>query len=166
MFDKGDIVVCGKNGVCRIEAVGELDFLWAERGRTYFTLQPVYSPASKTYIPVDRAETLMRRTLSAQEAADLIASIPEIALIPITNEKVCEEKYKECLRKNECREWVRIIKTTYCRKQKRNQDGRKTTAIDHKYRKLAEENLYGEMAMALNISREEVEEYISRQMKV
>lgn len=166
MFGKGDIVVCGKNGVCRIEDIGELDFLWAERGRSYFILQPIYSPASKTYIPVDRAETLMRRALSEQEAEALIAAIPKIALIPITNEKTCEEKYKECLRKNECQEWVRIIKTTYCRKQKRNQDGRKITAIDHKYRKLAEESLYGEMALALNIPREEVEDYINKQMKV
>ena len=61
MFRKGDLVVSGKNGVCKIVDVGEVDFLWAEKGRYYFILQPVYSPASKTYIPVDKAESLLRR---------------------------------------------------------------------------------------------------------
>ena len=34
------------------------------------------------------------------------------------------------------------------------------TAVDAKYFHMAEENLYGELAVALNISRKEVEGYI------
>ena len=165
MFRKGDLVVSGKNGVCKIVDVGEVDFLWAEKGRYYFILQPVYSPASKTYIPVDKAESLLRRAMNQEEAAALIADIPQIDLIPITNEKVCEDIYKECLRKNECREWVRILKTTYSRKQTRSRAGRKIAAVDNKYFKLAEESLYGEIAQALGIPREEVEDYIRRQVE-
>ena len=55
---------------------------------------------------------------------------------------------------------MRIIKTIYMRKQKRIQAGRKVTAVDAKYFHMAEENLYGELAVALNISRKEVEDYI------
>lgn len=165
MFGKGDIVVCGKNGVCRIVDVGEVDFLWAEKGRMYFILQPVYSPASKAYIPVDKADSLMRRAMDEKEAAALIADIPRIDQIAIKNEKICEELYKECLRKNESREWVRLLKTTYLRQEKRSQAGRKITAVDSKYSRLAEESLYGEIAQALGIPRDEVEDYIRRQIE-
>lgn len=165
MFEKGDYVVNGKNDVCRVEDIGEPDFLWVPRGRMYYFLQPVYAQGSKVYIPVDNGEQMMRKAMGKQEAQDLIASIPEIEVISITNEKACEEKYKECLRKNESREWIRILKTTYSRKQKRNLDGRKVTSIDQKYRKLAEEQLYGEIALALDMPKEDVEDYIIRQME-
>ena len=165
MFEIGEYVVSGKNGVCRVEAVGEPDFLWVEKGRLYYFLQPVYSQGSKVYIPLDHADSMMRPALKRQEADDLIASMRDVEIIPITNEKACEEKYKECLRKNDCIELVRILKTTYSRKEKRNHDGRKITSIDHKYRKIAEDQLYGEIALALNMSKEDVESYIVERME-
>lgn len=160
MFQKGDYVVSGKNGVCIVEEIGEPDFTWTEKGRKYYFLQPLYSQGSKVYIPVDHGDGLIRKALDRKEADELIASIPCIEIITITNEKACEEKYKECLRKNVCEEWVRILKTTYLRKQKRSHDGRKITSIDSKYRKLAEDYLYGEIAHALEIPKENVEAYI------
>ena len=57
-----------------------------------------------------------------------------------------------------------MIKTIYLRKQKRLQSGRKVTAVDAKYSHLAEENLYGELAVALGIGRNEVEGYIARSL--
>ena len=68
--------------------------------------------------------------------------------------------YRECIKTNDCEELVKIIKTIYMRKQKRIQAGRKVTAVDAKYFHMAEDNLYGELAVALNISRGEVENYI------
>lgn len=165
MFKKGDYVVCGKNGVCQVLDIDTPDFLWADRGKKYYVLQPVYMPSGRVYIPVEQNRVVMRRALGRKEVDALIASIPDIELIPITNEKTCEEKYRECLYKNECREWVRILKTTYARRRRRNQDGRKITSIDYKYQKLAEENLYGEFALALGIERDRVEDYIADQIK-
>ena len=64
------------------------------------------------------------------------------------------------MKTNRCEEWVRVIKTIYLRKQKRLQSGRKVTAVDAKYGRLAEENLYGELAVALGTGRKEVESCI------
>ena len=55
---------------------------------------------------------------------------------------------------------MKLLKTIYTRKQKRLKDGRKVTAVDAKYFHMAEESLYGELAVALNISRKEVEDHI------
>ena len=56
---------------------------------------------------------------------------------------------------------MKIIKTIRQRKQKRIQAGRKVTAVDAKYFHIAEDNLYGELAVALDIDRNEVENYIA-----
>ena len=41
-------------------------------------------------------------------------------------------------------------------------DGKKVTAVDERYFNLAEGKLYGEMALALEMSKEEVKDYIKK----
>ena len=53
----------------------------------------------------------------------------------------------------------------YQRKQKRLAAGRKVTALDAKYYRLAEDNLFGELAISLQLPRGEVEDYIAREME-
>lgn len=91
--------------------------------------------------------------------------IPDIPMLTIENEKFVEQDYKAALKTNRCEEWVKIIKTIYARKQKRLQAGRKETAVDGKYFKIAEDNLYGELAIVLGMQRNEVFEYISEYLK-
>ena len=80
------------------------------------------------------------------------------------NDKLREEKYKECMRTCECQDWVRIIKTLYARMQKRLAQGKKVTATDERYFRMAEDNLYSELAMALEVPKDEMENYIAAHM--
>ncbi len=87
MFEKGNYVVCSKNGVCIVEDIGTPEFLASSKGKSYFVLRPVYNPAGKLYIPVETAEEKMRPAMTAQEANDLINDMPGIELLSIANEK-------------------------------------------------------------------------------
>lgn len=160
MFKKGEYVVCANKGVCSVEAVTTLDISGVDRKREYYILKPVYMAGSTVYIPVDTAEESMRRVLSKEEADRLISGISDIPLITITNDKLLEQEYRGCMKSNNCEELVKVIKTIYLRKQKRLEAGRKVTAVDAKYFRLAEANLYGELAISLGMSRGEVEHYI------
>ena len=42
--------------------------------------------------------------------------------------------------------------------------GRKMTAVDAKYARIAEDSLYGELAVVLDMPREKVADYISEQI--
>lgn len=161
MFGIGEFVVCGSKGVCVVEDVATLDIYGVDKERKYYILKPKYQSGSTVYVPVDSTKESMRRVLSREEAKKLIDKIPKLPLINIANDKLSEQTYKECMRTNRCEEWVRLIKTIYQRKQKRIQAGRKITAVDAKYFHLAEESLYGELAVALDMEREEVEAYIA-----
>ena len=127
----------------------------------YYILKPLYMNGSTVYVPVDSAGESMRKVLEREEAQRLIAAIPDIPLLVISNDKLTEQTYRECIRTNDCQELVKIIKTIRQRKQKRIQAGRKVTAVDAKYFHIAEDNLYGELAVALDIDRNEVENYIA-----
>ena len=152
MFGIGDYVICGNKGVCEVENITTLNISGVDRGREYYILKPLYMSGRTVYLPVDSPKESMRKVLRREEAEKLIEAIPEIPL--------SEQAYKDCIRTNDCEDLVKLLKTIYTRKQKRIKAGRKVTAVDAKYFHMAEENLYGELAVSLNISRKEVEGYI------
>lgn len=162
MFEVGEYVVCGNKGVCVVEKITTLDIAGVDKEREYYILKPKYQMGSTVYVPVDSSNESMRRVIRREEAQKLIDAIPDVPLLAITNEKLSEQIYRECLKSGNCKEWVRILKTIWRRKQERLQAGRKVTAVDAKYFHMAEESLYGELAVALDLNRDEVEAYIEK----
>ena len=77
---------------------------------------------------------------------------------------MCEEKYKEIIHECNCKKLIRIIKTLYSRKKIRLAEGKKNSAIDNRYLKMAEECLFGEMSISLNISKEQVKEFMIQRL--
>jgi len=165
VFAIGEYIVCGNKGVCRVEQITKLDISGVDKGRDYYILKPLYLSGSTVYVPVDSPKESMRRVLRREEAQKLIEIIPQLPLIDITNDKFTEQAYRECMKTNKCEEWVRIIKTINLRKQKRLKAGRKVTAVDARYSHMAEDSLYGELAISLDMSRSDVEEYITREVE-
>jgi len=165
VFELGELVVCGSKGVCTVEEVTKLNMPGVNRERDYYVLKPVYNFGTTVYIPVDTGNDSMRKILSLEEAKELIHTIRDIQPITIANDKLLEQEYRGCLKTNLCEEWVKIIKTTYFRKLKRLQMGRKVTAVDAKYSRIAEDSLYGELALVLDMPKEKVADYIASEIE-
>ena len=164
MFQVGDLIVYGNTGVCRVEKIGTPDLSGVPKGIDYYTLSPYYSEKSRIFTPCDNDKVVMRPVISKKEARKIVKEIPSIKLLIITDEKKREETYKETMRSCDCREFISMIKTIYVRKQERIAEGKKVTASDEKYFQLAEEKLYGELAVALNMERQKVKEYVKTQV--
>lgn len=165
MFEKGEYIIYGSKGICEVKEITTLDIDGASKDRLYYILMPKNQKDSKIFVPVDSNKTIMRRLITRDEAEQLIESIPEIQEIWVENDKLREEKYKECMRTCECKEWIRIIRTLYVRMQKRIAQGKKVTATDERYFKMAEDNLYSELSIALEIPKEEMEKYIAEHIE-
>jgi len=161
MYSVGDYVVCGNKGVCRVEKISVLDISGAS-GEEYYILKPVYTPGSTVYISLETADEKLRPVLSKKEANKLVKQMPGIPDIVVENDKQLEGEYKNCIRSNDATELVRLLKTIYHRKEARFAAGRKETALDAKYFRMAGDYLYGELAISLGIARDEVEKYIDK----
>ncbi len=161
MFQKGDYVIYGNNGICCIQDITTLDIPCVDKNRKYYLLKPVYTSGSTIYTPVDTAESLLRHAMSRDEADSLIKAIPDIPAIELNDEKTLEQTYKKYMRSNSSKAWVQLIKTIYLRREKRIMSGHKVTALDSRYFDLAESTLYGELSVALGKTREEVKAYIA-----
>jgi len=159
MYKEGEYIVYGLNGVCRVESITTLDMKDVPKDVEYYSLIPL-GQGGKIYVRVDSSQDKMRPVISRYEAELLIKQIDEIEAIKITNEKTVEELYKRSMRSYDCTEWVRLIKCIYKRKLKRTESGKKVTAADEKYMRLAEEALYSELAIALGVEKDKVLEII------
>lgn len=123
-------------------------------------MQPLFE-SERIYTPVDSG-VFMRPAMTKEEAQNLIRQIPEI------DGDVCTERnpanlrihYEASLQSHECRELIRMIKGIRRKTRETEKKGRKMGQVDQRYRKKAEGLLHGELAIALGIPREEVEDYI------
>lgn len=165
MFQIGDLIVYGNTGVCVVEEIGPLDIPGVSKDRLYYTLRPYYDSKVRIFTLVDSTKVVMRPILNREEAVHLIEEIGEIDMLGISNEKKRSEEYRLSLQKCDCKELVRIIKTIYFRVQKRKAAGKKITSQDEKYFHLAEENLFGELAVSLGMDREKVKDVVFERVK-
>lgn len=161
MFNVGDYIIYGVSGVCKVEEIGSLNSGNLPKDRVYYTLLPVYLKGSKIFTPADNAKVLMRPVLNKDEAMELIDDIKNIDALWIADEKKRENDYRDALKKCDCKELIRIIKTIYSRRQDRIAEGKKMTMGDEKYFHMAEENLYGELAIPLKMDKESVKCFIT-----
>lgn len=160
MFAVGDYIVYGNNGVCLVEKVGSLESAIASKDKVYYTLSPCYTKGSTIFIPADNTKVRMRPVMTKQECLDLIGEMKEMEDLWIKDEKSREAEYKQALQSGEAAELVKVIKTIYKRKESRIAEGKKITSTDEKYCHMAEERLYGELAVAFGMKKEEMPEFI------
>ena len=165
MFETGEYVVYGKTGICQVMGVTTMDMEGVPKDRLYYILRPDGKTEGTIFVPVENQKLVMRRILTKAEAEELINEIPDIEMLGIENEKLREETYKACIRSCQCRELVRMIKTIYFRKRERNIRGKKATATDERYLKTAEDNLYAELSILLDVPREMMVGYISDRIR-
>lgn len=165
MFKVGDLICYENRGICKVENITELNLPGATKGQKYYELKPVFEESGKIYSAVGNNKVMMRYMISKEEAKQLIDDIPSIPEMWIGDEKQREIKYKEAMQSCDCRQWVSIIKTLYLRRQDRLLQGKKTTNTDDRYFKKAEENLHGELAMALGVKKDEMVDFIEERLQ-
>ena len=167
MFNIGDYVVCGNNGVCKVESIGTLDVSGISKDRAYYTMDKVYSKGSKVYIPVDNTKTVLRKVISKDEAYSLIDNMNTVEelTIDIKNRKKADV-IKESIQKHDCIELMRVLKTLHISREAKLSQGKKLTALDDNYYRLAEDNLIDELAISMELDREDVRNIISEKVKL
>ena len=160
MFEIGEFIVYGNKGVCQIEDISQVDIPGAAKDRLYYVLCQLENGTSKIYVPIDNEKTVMRRVITKEAAEDLLHRMPEIEHLKVADDKQREAMYKNVIRTCDYNEWVSMIKTLYFRKRERISQGKKVTALDERYLKTAENELYSELAFALGIPKGEILQYM------
>jgi CarD family transcriptional regulator len=103
---------------------------------------------------------VIRPVISKEEALAIIDAMTELKVIDITEDRRGEELIKEVLGKCDCFETAKIFKTLYYKKQIKTEQGKKQNIREDKYLNLAKDNLVKEMALSLELAKENTEELL------
>ena len=160
MFEKGEYVVYGSKGVCKIQDISHVDIPGVDRNRLFYIMHPVQNSEQTVYLPIDSNKVMIRKVMTPDEAKRLIQDIPSIEVLEVPNEKQREASYKAALHECSGRSWISILKTLHQRKDERLAAGKKVTALDERYMRVAEQELYGELSVVLGIEKENMHDYI------
>lgn len=163
MYNVGDVIVYGEHGVCHVTACGPLRLGESNR-RIYYTLHPYYQPELVIYAPTDSDRVVIRDPLTQEQARQLVEELPEIPPLDIPDEKNREVLFNRIQHDCDCHSLVSLIKALYLRREQRQQHGKHATSVDERYFRTAEEQLYGELAFALGIEKEQMSSYIESRL--
>lgn len=163
-FEKGELVVYGSSGVCKVNDIIRLTTPGTRKKNYYYCLVPVDNESSRIYALVGQDKVKMRHIISHDEAMSLIDSAPELSTIDIKSDKTREDQYKSAIQSCDCRELFRIIKTLHARNERRLKQGRKITSTDERYMKEAKKSLYTELSVVLDINRDDIEDFIGKRI--
>ena len=164
MFEVGEYIVYGVNGICRVEKICPSPFDPADT-RTYYLLVPLHNPTSSTiYTPVDNVRVPMRRLMTVAEIDALIREMPDVELLTVPIEKQRREIYRTTIGKLDPTGYVQVIKTVHRRREELTAAHKHFPVTDLEYGRLAKHLLYSECAHVLGLAEESVEEYISERL--
>lgn len=156
MYKVGDYVISSANGICRIEDRMHLDMDGIDENQWFFLVVPVAEQATRLYIPVEKIGDKTRKVMNESEAWSLMDGVVDIDELEISNDRMREQIYKQAVMSNDPVQLIRVIKTIFVRKKQREAEGKKNTIVDERYFKLAENNLYDELAFAVGREKEDI----------
>lgn len=162
MFQVGDLIVYGGTGVCRVESIAPD----SKDHRDFYTLQPLYQNC-QIMTPVDNPKVFIRPVISRNEAENIIRQIPNVQAQPFYTRTPREltEHYETRLKTYDCMTLVEMIMSIYQKRQEAQANKRRLGVVDENYFRKAQELLHCELAVALDIPKEEVSGYIAGQVE-
>lgn len=160
MFNIGDTVVYGSQGVCKIDCVETKQI--GKQSADYYVLKPLFNDSTSLFVPVnnDKLTSKIRDVLTKAQLDDFVKKIPDIELLTYTDENQKRELYKLKLSES-IESLAAIIKTIRHEKDFRKQNNKKLNIGDEQTLRKAEQLFYNEIAFVLSVEPEKVKDIIN-----
>lgn len=164
LYAAGTLILYGRTGVCRVEGVTERTLPGEKEPTLFYLLRPQYQNGTIS-APVEKVEdgTIFSRALmSREQARAFIEALPTLPATPYYNQNLNQlrDHYRQQLQSLTALDLAQLIRSIYQKRQESK--NRKLSVVDQRFMDEAEGLLYGELAAALGISREEVCGYITK----
>lgn len=164
MYSVGELILYSKTGVCRVDALEEKALSPGEKTRPYYILHPLFQ-SGRIFVPVEHVENgtiFTRPIMRAEQARAFIQTLPSLNAEPYYNQNLAQLKdyYRRQMQAPSCQDLALLLRSIYRKRQATVGKNRKLSVVDREFMEDAENLLYGELAAALGIRREEVQAYI------
>ena len=156
----GETVLYGTEGVCKVAEICKMKV--GSKREEYYVLKPIHREGATVFVPVANEALLakMRPVLSKEEIDALIDSVNGEAFVWIEDHAERKTEFQRILVGGDRRELLGMIRCLYLRRQQLTETGKRLRTNDDQMLRDAEKLLNDEFALVLNISQQEVPEYI------
>ena len=155
MFKIGEYLVYKKD-VCKVKEIKEKD------GKEYYQLTPIDDESLKIEVPIDNEG--LKPIISKNDIENLIDMIPSIEIIDCSD-RMIELEYRNLISTGEKKDLIKVIKTAYLRNKARLDNKKKLSEKDINYQEKAEKLLYNEFSVVLNLTFDQIKEYVIKQVE-
>lgn len=168
MFQKGDFVTYGCKGVCEIKDVTTLKMDGVPKDKLYYEMQLLLDAGSKIFTPVEHegSKNVMRSVLTPEEAKELLEELPQLEEPWIKEDRAREEMYRYAINHSDAKAMLAMIRSLYGRRKDRVAQGRKLAVMDSKYLRIAEDNLFSELSLSLQVAQERIGNYVTDRIQM
>ncbi|MBR4879101.1 MAG: CarD family transcriptional regulator [Clostridia bacterium] len=160
MYHTGDLIVYGASGVCRVGEITQMD------GKDYQLLHPVWQKEI-IYMPLFSTKVYIREVIERDEAARLLDSVCTVDAQPVFENKVqlLSQRYEKIIKSYQCIDLLYLVVSIYNKKVHAEKNRRKLGLVDERYLKKAEDLLFGELSVALDMPKDKVQATIRLAVK-
>ncbi len=161
MFNIGDVIVYGAQGICKISCI-EVKQIGKEN-INYYVLKPVFNQNTSVFVPVDNTTLTakMLDVLTVSQAKDLLQKASSIDVLKYANENQKREQYKDILAASDRENLVSLIKTIRTERDDRRSVGKKLNIHDEQVLYKAEQLICNELAFVFDITPAEAQNMIA-----
>ena len=165
MFSIGEKVMYGGTGVCVVEEITSVKFSASQPGKPYYLLRPMYQTGT-IQTPADSGKVPIRPVMNRSEAEAVIDAMPTVPA-EIGTEKnlsALRNYYQKQITSFDSMDLIRLAKSIRAKKIEAEKRQKRIGSTDEKYLRRAEELLFGELAVALEISMDDVPAFIEQRL--
>lgn len=164
MFQCGDLIVYGNNGVCEVTEVAPLAN--SLDGRLYYALRNKVSNGI-AYVPVDSG-VFMRPVMTKTQAKELIKEIPNVKTSAFANVGIRDagRVYREVLQSYDSLKVIALIKHIIENGEIKRKLGKKLTSTEERFLEQARRIVETELSIVLEIDVDEVEKVILKSINI
>ena len=151
-FKIGDLVIHCREGLAKISSISEVD------GRQFYIVISQRQGNETIYVPVDRADLIVRPLMDEKEADAILEYMRGIDLEFNRNTKQRRDLYKKKLSSGDVYELSYLFRQyQLCKKYPEEV---KLGQVDIDMLSYATDNLLDEFALSYNVPREKIEEFV------
>ncbi|WP_245831831.1 CarD family transcriptional regulator [Oceanobacillus senegalensis] len=155
MFKTGDLVIYSVHGLCVIDDICERTI--HGETKTYYVLHPTNDSQLKISVPVESKKAIILKTLNKEEAEDILQLFKRPGVEWIDDVRQRNKQYSSLVKTGERRKIAMVARTLIQKDNEAKQNKKRLYDQDQKLLSNIQENLFKELASALDTSPEEIQ---------
>lgn len=166
MFKIGDKVVNIHGKVFEIIGVEEKDY--GSGNNSYFVLSPFFQydfiQGSKAYVPVDKADSLLRTVMKKEEAIKFIDSFDNLDTLSNVSYHERKTMFQNLISSGSRTAMFTVIKSLLCYKKERAKINKPFSDYDRKLLTNLSTIIKNELSLSLNLKVEDVPDFVNARL--